>query len=123
MINFRERFEAHNSDNETIKEIDKHINEVNKQADELNDFFNYINKNNLGIDIIRPQIAQIKAYITTNLERMRQLKREFSNISPEMSERIDRADRALSIIDNEIKAVQDEAEDNGKQFQIAGSLD
>lgn len=123
MIDFRERFEAQNSDSEVIKEIEKHINEVNKQADELADFFSYIEQNNLGIDIIQPQINQISNYVTENLSRMEQLKNEFSNLSPEALQRIEAAQAALTTIQNEIKETQEIAEENGKTLEIAGSLD
>ncbi len=123
MMNLREKYEAQNDDSEVIKEIDKHIKEVIKQADEVKDFFNYIEKNNLGIDIIQPQIAQINTYITENLSRMEQLKNEFSNLSPKDLERFEAAHAALTTIQNEIKATQEIAEENGKTLEIAGSLD
>ena len=123
MIDFRERFEAQNSDSEVIKEIEKHINEVNKQADELADFFSYIEQNNLGIDIIQPQINQISNYVTENLSRMEQLKNEFSNLSAEDLKRIEAANTVLTNIQNEINETQEIAEENGKTLDIAGSLD
>ena len=123
MIDFRERFESRNSDSEVIKEIEKHINEVNKQADELADFFSYIEQNNLGIDIIQPQINQISNYVTENLSRMEQLKNEFSNLSAEDLKRIEAANTVLTNIQNEINETQEIAEENGKTLDIAGSLD
>lgn len=123
MMNLREKFEAQNSDNEVIKEIDKQISEVNKQANELADFFNYIEKNNLGINIIQPQIAQINNYVTENLSRMEQLKSEFSNLTQDTLERIESAQAALLSIQESVTKVQEIAEENGKTFEIAGSLD
>lgn len=123
MIDFRERFESRNSDSEVIKEIDKHIKEVVKQAEELADFFSYVEKNNLGIDIIQPQINQINNYVTENLSRMEQLKNEFSNLSAEDLKRIEAANTVLTNIQNEINETQEIAEENGKTLDIAGSLD
>ena len=123
MINFREQFEAQNSDNEVIKEIDKQISEVNKQANELADFFKYIETNNLGINIIQPQIAQINTYVTENLSRMEQLKSEFSNLTQDALEKIESAQAALLSIQESVTKVQEIAEENGKTFEIAGSLD
>lgn len=123
MMNLREKFEAQNSDNEVIKEIDKQISEVNKQANELADFFNYIETNNLGINIIQPQIAQINNYVTENLSRMEQLKSEFSNLTQDALERIESAQAALLSIQESVTKVQEIAEENGKTFEIAGSLD
>lgn len=123
MIDFREKFEAQNSDNEVIKEIDKQISEVNKQANDLADFFKYIETNNLGINIIQPQIAQINTYVTENLSRMEQLKSEFSNLTPDALERIESAQAALLSIQESVTKVQEIAEENGKTFEIAGSLD
>lgn len=123
MINFREQFEAQNSDNEVIKEIDKQISEVNKQTNELADFFNYIETNNLGINIIQPQIAQINTYVTENLSRMEQLKSEFSNLTQDALKRIESAQDALLSIQESVTKVQEIAEENGKTFEVAGSLD
>lgn len=122
MINFREAL-GRNDDNEMIRQLDATIANINKESETLIDFFNYIEKNNLGIDLIQPQIAQINNYVSENLRAIEELKKEFSSLSPETLDRIDQAHRALQNITNDLNKTKERAEENGKTLEIAGSLD
>lgn len=122
MINFREAL-GRNDDNEMIRQLDATIANINKESETLIDFFKYIENNNLGIDLIQPQISQINNYVSENLRAIEKLKNEFSSLSPETLGRIEQAHRALQNITNELNKTKEIAEENGKTLEIAGSLD
>ena len=89
----------------------------------MTELFDYINTHKLGIELIQPQMVQVNNYITENLNRIEQLKQEFSNLTPDALEKIESAQAALLNIQKSVTKVREIAEENGKTFEIAGSLD
>lgn len=123
MINVLETLQSDDSHNEQINKAKEVITFLNSKVDEATEFFRYVQNNNLGYEKLQPHINNLREYIEENRNRLNQYIKDKSEFTPEQINEIESYQQMLKDIENKINEFVEVAQENGDEFEVAGSLD
>lgn len=123
MINVLETLQSDDSHNEQINKAKEVITFLNSKVDEATEFFRYVQNNNLGYENLQPHINNLREYIEENRNRLNQYIKDKSEFTPEQINEIESYQQMLKDIENKINEFVEVAQENGDEFEVAGSLD